>query len=198
MIDGVKGKLRMLTGRPGLRRIARAWAHADGGATAVELAIVAVPFFLLLFGVIELALVFLLATSLENATDLAARQVRTGEMQTAGGATAATFKTLVCNNLGWLQGDCATNLYVDVRTFASFQTVSAPHPIVTSGTPPKTTFNTGALLFAMGNPGDIVVVHTYYTWPLITPMVQQAVQSLSSGQMVISSTAAFRNEPYGS
>lgn len=179
-----------------LRRTSRAWAAAQGGATAVELALIAVPFFLLLFGTIELALVFLLCTSLENATDLAARQVRTGEMQTAGGASAATFKTLVCNNLGWLQGDCSANLYVDVRTFTSFQTVSSPQPITTSGTPPKTTFDPSKLTFNMGAAGDIVVVRTYYTWPLITPMVRQAIQSLSDGKMVISSTAAFRNEPY--
>jgi Flp pilus assembly protein TadG len=186
----------MLSSIGRLRRTARALARSTGGATAVELALVAVPFFLLLFGTIELALVFLLSTSLENATDLAARQVRTGEMQTAGGATAASFKTLVCNNLGWLQGDCASNLYVDVRTFASFQTVSAPQPITTSG---KTkTFDPSKLTFDMGNAGDIVVVRTYYTWPLITPMVQQAIQTLSDGRMVISSTAAFRNEPYGS
>jgi hypothetical protein len=29
-------------------------------------------------------------------------------------------------------------------------------------------------------------------------MVQQAIQNLSNGKMVISSTSAFRNEPYGS
>jgi hypothetical protein len=28
-------------------------------------------------------------------------------------------------------------------------------------------------------------------------MVQQAIQTLSDGKMVVSSTAAFRNEPYG-
>lgn len=179
-----------------LRTALRAVSRADDGAAAVEFAMVAVPFFLLLFGTIELALVFLLATSLENATDMAARQVRTGEMQTAGGATAATFKTLVCQNLGWLQGDCSSNLYVDVRTFASFSSVASPGPITSSGG--KTTFNPSKLTFVLGNPGDIVVVRTYYTWPLITPLVSKAMQSLSDGHMVISSVAAFRNEPYGS
>lgn len=181
-----------------LRRTARALARSEGGATAVEMALIAVPFFLLLFGTIELALVFLLSTSLENATDLAARQVRTGEMQTAGGASASTFKTLVCNNLGWLSGDCSANLYVDVRTFTSFSTVASPQPVVTKTVngKPVTTFDQTKLTFDMGKAGDIVVVRTYYTWPLITPMVQQAIQTLSDGHMIVSSTAAFRNEPY--
>jgi Flp pilus assembly protein TadG len=178
-----------------LRRTAHGLARADGGAAAVEFALVALPFFVLLFGTIELALVFLLATSLENATDMAARQVRTGEMQTAGGATATTFKTLVCQNLGWLQGDCSSNLYVDVRTFSSFASVASPGPIST--TAGKTTFDKTKLTFAMGNAGDIVVVRTYYTWPIVTPLVSKAMQALSDGRMVISSVAAFRNEPYG-
>jgi Flp pilus assembly protein TadG len=183
-----------------MRRTARALARSESGAAAVELALIAVPFFLLLFGIIELALVFLLSTSLENATDMAARQVRTGAMQTAGGASAATFKTLVCKNLGWLQNECASNLYVDVRTFASFKTVTAPQPVVskTVGAKTTTSFDPTKLTFDMGKAGDIVVVRTYYSWPLITPMVQQAIQTLSDGHMVISSTAAFRNEPYGS
>jgi Flp pilus assembly protein TadG len=115
-------------------------------------------------------------------------------MQTAGGATAATFKTLVCKNLGWLQGDCSSNLYVDVRTFTSFASVASPGPITT--TAGKTKFDPTKLTFAMGVAGDIVVVRTYYTWPIVTPLVTKALQSLSDGHMVVSSVAAFRNEPY--
>ncbi len=57
------------------------------------MALIATPFFLLLFGIVELGMIFLVASSLENATAEAARTIRTGEMQTAGGATASTFKT---------------------------------------------------------------------------------------------------------
>jgi Flp pilus assembly protein TadG len=179
-----------------LRTAARELPRAKGGAAAVEFALVAVPFFLLLFGTIELALIFLLATSLENATDIAARQVRTGQLQTAGGATTQTFKTLVCQNLGWLQGDCTNNLFVDARVYQSFQAVTPPSPITTKNG--KTTFDPTKLTFAIGNAGDIVVVRTYYTWPIIVPLVSKALQSLSDGHMVLSSVAAFRNEPYGS
>ena len=40
------------------------WSGANGGAGAGEFAVIALPFFLLLFGTIELALIFLLSTSL--------------------------------------------------------------------------------------------------------------------------------------
>ena len=174
-----------------LARPLRRFLRAHDGAAAVEMALVATPFFMLLFGIIELALIFLVSSSLENATAAAARTIRTGEMQTAGG-TAGSFKTTICNNFGWLQSDCANNLYVDVRTFTSFASVTAPQP-VSNGT-----FNPGALQFTPGGPSQIVVVRAYYQWPLIAPLMSQALQTLNGGKVLITSTATFRNEPYGS
>ena len=186
---------RQNAGRHGAQRatalIAR-FAHDRDGAAAVELALVATPFFMLLFGIIELALIFLVSSSLENATMEAARTIRTGQLQTGGSATATAFKTAICNNFGWLQSDCSANLSVDVRTFATFQSVTAPQP-VTNGV-----FNPAALTFTPGGPTDIVVVRAYYQWPLIAPLMDQALQQLSGGKVLITSTATFRNEPYGS
>ena len=174
-----------------LRRQLRRFAGAHGGAAAVEMALVATPFFLLLFGIIELAMIFLVSSSLENATAQAARTIRTGEMQTGGG-NASSFKTQICNNFGWLQSDCANNLYVDVRTFNSFATVADPQPVQNK------VFNTAALQFSPGGPSQIVVVRAYYQWPLIAPLMSQALETVSGGKVLLTSTATFRNEPYGS
>ena len=183
---GAKARSRALA-----ERLAR-FGGAQGGAAAVEFALVATPFFLLLFGIIELAFIFLVSSSLENATAQAARTIRTGELQNGGAATATAFKAAVCAKFGWLQSDCTTNLSVDVRTYPTFASVTAPQ-VISNGT-----FNTGALTFAPGGPDDIVVVRTYYQWPLIAPMVSQAMQQLNGGKALLTSTAAFRNEPYGS
>jgi Flp pilus assembly protein TadG len=177
--------------RTGVAARIRRLAAARDGAVAVELALIAAPFFALVFGVIELSLIFLVSSSLENATAQAARTIRTGQFQTGGSATAAAFKTSICNSFGWLQSDCDSNLYVDVRTFTSFASVTAPQP-VTNGV-----FDPSKLTFTPGGPGDIVVVHAYYQWPLIAPMMSQALENLSGGRTLITSTAAFRNEPYG-
>ena len=48
----------------------------------------------------------------------------------------------------------------------------------------------------MGGPGDIVVVRAYYQWGLFTPLMNQALETLSGGKTLITSTATFRNEPY--
>ena len=170
----------------------RAFVRGEDGAAAVEMGLVALPFFALLFGIVELGLIFLVSSSLENATAQAARTIRTGEFQGGGTTTAGAFKTAICNNFGWLQSDCAANLAVDVRTFATFSSVTAPQPVSNK------VFNQAALTFTPGGPGDIVVVRVYYQWPLIAPLMSQALETVNGGRNLITTTATFRNEPYGS
>ena len=189
------GAIRLRDGRRArLRSQALRFARADGGATAVEMALIAVPFLALTFGIIELAMIFLISASLENATDAAARTIRTGQLQTGApaGATVTAFQTSICNNLGWLQADCSSNLYVDVETFPTFAAVTAPAAVVNK------VFKPAALSFTPGGPGSIVVVRAYYQWPLMAPLMSQSLQAIGGGKALITSTVAFRNEPYGS
>ena len=45
---------------------------------AVEFAIIGIPMLMLMFGVLELALILLVSATLDSATDFAARNIRTG------------------------------------------------------------------------------------------------------------------------
>jgi len=176
--------------RARFRRLIRRVIRSDRGAAAVEMALVAVPFLMLLFGVIEIGLIFMISSSLENAMVIASRTIRTGQFQTGSTPTAAAFQTAICNNFGWMQTDCTKNLQVDVRTYSTFASVTTPQP-VSNGV-----FNTSSLQFTPGAANDIVVVRAYYQWPLIAPFFDQALQQLSGGVALLTSTAAFRNEPY--
>ena len=173
-----------------LRRLLRRLIRSERGAAAVEMALVATPFVMLLFGIVEIAMIFMISASLENGMDIAARTIRTGQFQTGGTATAAAFKTTICNTFGWFQSDCTNNLSVDVRTYSTFASVTAPQP-VSNGV-----FNSGALTFQPGSANDIVVVRAYYKWTLLAPMFNQAFQQLNGGVALLTTTAAFRNEPY--
>jgi len=171
-------------------RLLNRFRLARRGAAAVEFAMLAFPFFGLLCGIIEIGMIFVVATTLEDATNSAARQIRTGQLQTTGGATAVSFVNLICGNLTWLGSNCSSNLNIDVETYAQFSSVAAPQPVVNGVFTPST------LQFNMGGPGDIVVVRAYYQWSLYTPMMNQALQTLSGGKTLIESAATFRNEPY--
>lgn len=150
---------------------------------AVEFAFVAIPFLVLIFAIIELGLAFLVSMTLENAMMIVDRQIRTGELQTAG-ATAATYHTAVCQQMSWLGASCDSALIIDVRTLASFTSgsgLAAPKAAKTCWDP--------------GGPNSIVLVRGYYKWPLITPLLQDAVGG-APGDRQINFSAVFANEPY--
>jgi Flp pilus assembly protein TadG len=151
------------------------------------------PLFLMTFGLVELALVFLVGATLDTATEIASRQIRTGEFQTSAGNTQADFKNLVCGQMTWLSGQCAANLWIDVRTFSTFNGL-ATTPSVNAGTfaPPA------GLCFSAGQPTDIVLVRAYFEWKLFTPLLNNALENMGggSGKRLITATTAFRNEPY--
>ena len=83
----------------------RRFSRARGGATAVEFALVILPFLGLVFATLELGMMFLVSTTLESSAQEAARTIRTGQFQ-SGAGTAAAYKNAVCNGMGWLAGDC--------------------------------------------------------------------------------------------
>lgn len=168
---------------PLLRRLRR-FDRARGGATTVEFAIVAIPFLLLVFAILELGLVFLVSVTLESAIGSAGRQIRTGQMQAAG-ATAQSFKTTVCTQMGWIGSNCADALSIDVRTFGDFASSGG----ALAGARPQTT------CWDPGGPGSIVLIRAYYRWPLITPLLETGLQT-ADGQRLVTATAAFANEPY--
>lgn len=175
-----------------LRRFAARFARAERGAIAVEFALICIPLMVLIFGVLELAMVLLVSTTLEGATESAAREIRTGEFQTSAGNTAADFKALVCSKMSWLSTQCSTNLWVDVRSFATFGALAGNAPMAGPA------FNPAATCFAAGQPTDIVLVRTYYQWQLFTPLLNNALEDMGagSGRRLLSTATAFRNEPY--
>ena len=181
------------------RRFLARFGSARRGATAVEFAFVALPFLTLLFAVLELGMVFLVSTTLQNAADAAGRQIRTGELQNSGG-TRATFKNAICADMAWLGSDCANNLTVDVRTYANFDsmmTTDASGNRVMAGP----TVTNGVVQEGLWEPGgaeDIVLVRAYYSWTLFTPLLNSGLKNLGNNKRLISTTVAFRNEPWGS
>ena len=169
----------------------RSFARDSRGATAVEFALGAGPFFLMMFALFENALLYLVTVSLDSAPAQGARPIRTGEAQKAQ-MTAAQFKSQVCANMGWLQTQCPSNLYVDARTFGTFGGSASPQP--NSGG----RFDQTQLRFEVGGPGAIVLVTTFYQWTLLTPALQTAFSTMTGGIDVVSARTAFRNEPYTS
>lgn len=183
--------MRRSANRESLLQHLRSFRRAQDGHAAVEFAIVAAPFFFMLFAMMELAIVFSISTTLDDGVRAAARQIRTGELQSAGGSSQSAFKNDVCARMVWLQSHCQTHLSIDVRTYSSFAGANPPNPVQPNGT-----FNNGALTFTPGGPEEIVLVRAFYRWSLFTPFLSQALGKLNNNEAVVTSAATFRNEPY--
>ncbi len=158
------------------------------GATAVEFGIIALPFFALLFAIIETALIFFAGSALDTAVANSARLIRTGQAQDQG-LSAVQFKTTICSQLMALF-DCDGGLVVDVKTFDTFGDIDLSPPIDGGGN-----LNTDTE-FEPGSGGDIVVVRAFYEWPVFVQMMGLDLSNMANGTHLMSSAAAFRNEPF--
>lgn len=172
------------------RRRARTASRARrDGSAAVEFAMVATPFFLMIFAVLELGLLFIVDSVLENAVVQASRVVRTGQADVQN-LSAAQFKSAMCAEMSVFEGDCASRAEVDVRVLPEFSDGPPPSPINNG------VLDTDDMEYDPGRPGDLMLVRVFYSQPLITPFMQEAVSRLDSGAAIISVATAFRNEPY--
>jgi len=158
------------------------------GNAAVQFALVGVPFFMMLFAIIETALIFFAQEALETATQDTARLILTGQAQNAG-FSQSQFKTALCANLATFF-DCANGIYINVQTFNSFAAVSPTVPIDGSGN------FVNNFSYAPGGSGNIVLVQTFYLWPLIVTGLGYNVANVNGHYRLLSGTAAFRNEPF--
>lgn len=175
-------------------RAFRRFARARRGAAAVEFALVLMPFFLLTFGLAEIAMIGFAQTSLDFAVSETARQIRTGQAQ-MNGVTEAQIRSQLCSELNnFIVMGCDGNLYLDVRRFDSFADAD------NNGMAPiqNNAFNEAGMGYQPGQPSDIVVVRAYYRWHIITPMFEPVFQNISGGERILVSTMMFRNEPFAS
>jgi Flp pilus assembly protein TadG len=149
---------------------------------------VALPFCLMMFAILELGLVFVTDSVLENATIETGRLVRTGQAS-AQGMTAAQFKTALCARMSVFSADCSTRATVDVREIPQFNT--APPDPMAGGT-----FSESGLTYSNGQPGSLMLVRVWYKQPLLTTFMSQGLSRLNDGTIRMTATTAFRNEPF--
>jgi hypothetical protein len=157
---------------------------------AVEFALVAAPFFFLLFSILQIAFLFVLDSLLENATLQTARLVRTGQAVERE-MTRDQFKATLCENMSIFAAECPNRVVVEVRELPQFRGPPPPNPVVNGA------LDEAALPYTNGQPGALVLVRVWYKQPLFVPTLPQAVSRADTGEVFINVTTAFRSEPYG-
>ena len=168
----------------------------ESGATAVEMALVATPFFAILFAIVQIGFRFFAAEALDTAVADAARQIMTGQVQgNVAIASPSQFRDqILCNPAKRLLPsfmDCS-KLVVDVRTLASFNAASftdTAADLLTGKTEP---------VYQPGDKGSIVVARAAYGIPAIAPGLTGGGAHLIDGEekYALLGVFVFRNEPF--
>jgi len=180
-------------------------ADANKGSVAIEFAMIAPVFLLMLMATIESGVIFFAQSALQNAVNDTARLVKTGQSacftKDAGnncqGITADEFRQQICDSVISLLQVCTkdsegnSDLQFDVKAYsAGFGGVSNSSPLNGSNDLPNlTAFDTGA-------PCDVVLVRAFYRWPVFTPGLGYLLANMNGQNHLLATAAAFRNEPY--
>jgi Flp pilus assembly protein TadG len=152
------------------------------GATAIEFAFVAPVLFLSLFSIIEVGMLGMMSSGLDNAVFETSRMIRTGRGDAP--ASAAAFEEQVCEKLGGNVTNCRDRLTISVQRFDRFADANA---VVAAA--PAGQFNKGAA-------EDIIIVKANYVWPLMTPFIATAYERNGPLSVTLGSRVTFKNEPF--
>ncbi len=168
------------------------------GSSAVEFAMIAAPFFFLLFAILEVMTIFIMQTTMESALSTEARKIRTGQAQSGSSPiTQSQFKANICTKLMGL-GDCTNRLFVMVQAMNTAPGTALPTPWADGSLTPGSADDEP---YQNSTQGQIVIVRAYYMWPIITPGLNGVLSNYSSTALgnynrVIVATSAFKNEPF--
>lgn len=165
-----------------LSRTHAAFRRDQRGATAVEFALVAPILFLALFSLVEVGMLGMMSSALDNAVFETSRRIRTGRDD--GPTSASTFEDQICGRMGGSLGECKSRLTVSVQKFDRFTDANA----VVNAAP--------AGQFNKGSAEDIVIVKADYRWPLMTPFIATAYHRDGPMNVTLGARVAFKNEPF--
>jgi len=171
------------------------YQNSEKGATAVEFALVAFPFFALLGVIIETGAMMFTEFGLQAAVQEAARTARTGQAQ-GGAKTAADFKTLICQNAS-LVANCGSGLTVYANSYTTWAQLAANMPsFVNIGVKDDGTANPTA--YKLGAPTCPSSLVATYDWKFMMPMMNYLGNVQSGATRRLVGFAMFQTEPYPS
>ena len=185
------GKMMMKRVLHKLQNKARRWRKREEGATAVEFALIAMVFFWVFMGIVELGMMMIFNNGLEDGVDRAARLVRTGQADKKN-MTAKLLKQAICERV-MLKTSCMSDLILDIRSFKDFASIKVP--ALKTGPTGSLTMSTS---YQLGGPKKVVVVRAFYPWKFFTPLIGSLMHAIDGKVFILNAAMAFRNEPYGS
>ena len=171
------------------------------GAAAIEFAMLAIPYCMIVFAILETCIAFLGDQLVGMAVDTMARKIRTGQITTA--VSEEQFRQEFCDEISILitcspeEIKTPAKLYLDVRSFPDFESIPKGVPRVSSER--FADLDPSSFGYTPGGPQTINMVRAYYRWDIVTDLVRPYISTArpadgSMSTFLIVQSAAFATE----
>jgi len=170
-----------------IRTLTKKFVGERKGSAAIEFAILALPFFVVIFAIAEIAVMYFVDSGLDAAVHKAVRQVRVGVAKT-GNWDVVKFKEAVCSELSFSFG-CSTKLKVRAIVITNMASINKASPI--SGGNLNVTED-----FDLGDSGSYVLVQAFLPWDPTFKLYSLSSAQLSDGSYVLGTSEVIKNEPF--
>jgi Flp pilus assembly protein TadG len=163
----------------------------DSGSTAVEFTVLAIPFAILVFAILESCISFAGQQLMSNITDDVARQIRTGQLRPAD-ITKESLKATICERLEIIVAQGCPGLEVDLREFPTFAQAAAVRIKLTA----DRDLDTSDFDIKPGPSMSKNMLRVFYKWPVITDFMAKLVSNLKDGKTLHFASVTWQNEPF--
>jgi Flp pilus assembly protein TadG len=178
-----------------LGRCLRRFGRNRDGSTAVEFTMLAIPFSLLIFAILESCISFAAQEIMTNATDDVARQLRTGQLLKAD-VTKDSLKKAICDRMEFMVAKGCPDLFVDLNTYLTFDEASKVTVKFKSIPNSQPDLDTTGFVVKPGGPLTKNMLRVFYKWPVMTDFMSRAMSNLAGGKTLHFASVTWQNEPF--
>jgi Flp pilus assembly protein TadG len=176
-----------------LGRCLRRFGRNRDGATAIEFTLLAIPFSMLVFAILESCISFAAQEIMTNATDDVARQLRTGQLLKAN-VTEVSLKKAICDRMEFMVAKGCPDLFVDLNTYATFAAAADVKIKFTSDVPPD--LDSSGFVVTPGGALTKNMLRVFYKWPVMTDFMTKWMSDIKGGKTLHFASVTWQNEPF--
>ncbi len=174
-----------------IRQMLSRFRRDEKGVTAVEFALVAFPFLVFIFAIIELGISFVAQQMLSSATENLSRQFYTGQLTTEN-TTPQLVRDKICNQIQFMVAQGCPNLSINLNHYSSFADVPVTGLVTAQGelALPQ--------VINLGGASTLNQLNVLYRWPTITNIFYLTGSDVKPDNHIIPlfTTMTWQNEPY--
>lgn len=160
------------------------------GSTAIEFTMLAIPFSMLVFAVLESCISFAAQQVMANAADDMARQFRTGQIK-AHELTKQEVRDIFCERIQIIVSPGCPGLEMDLRSYTSFAEAAQQRVSFLNGD-----IDTQGFDILPGPAMSKNMLRVFYRWPVITDFMRKSMANLPDGKTLHFASVTWQNEPF--